>query len=386
MPDPLNINTETPWPAGTMPNGTGGGTRDKRYQSGFRTRSDEPKGQVLPYSGIRYKGTAQRIRSWSPSDSWTFPVGYTSTTPYLGDSAWNSNLGEYGKIVRNRAYAKFKDVALGDQAQIGVFVAEAREAYGMVANRAIGLYRSYKALRKGDFRGFLRNLRVDPKRKHRNLIRSAASEASGLWLEYWFGWSPSISDMFTAVEVLNSDLKQVRYFGSSGIRLPTAQTGVIGPSASNNRSQITVEDAVLVAKTGATLKITNPDLLLASRMGLINPLAIAWELVPFSFVVDWFTKFGDVLEAKTDFLGISLLDSYNTRYLKAKSTFVTWDKRAGPYGSGYNGQFVYGVHRMQRAKGLITPVTLYPKLVNFGQSRTRAATAVSLLTQIFLAK
>jgi len=192
--------------------------------------------------------------------------------------------------------------------------------------------------------------------------------------------------MFTAVEVLNSDLKQVRYSGSSRIRLPTAQTGVIGPSFSNNRSQITVEDGVLVAKTGATLKITNPDLLLASRMGLINPLAIAWELVPFSFVVDWFTKFGDVLEAKTDFLGISLLDSYNTRYLKAKSIFVTWDKRAGHLGSGYNGQFVYGVHRMQRAKGLITPVTLYPKLVNFGQSRTRAATAVSLLTQIFLAK
>lgn len=36
---------------------------------------------------------------------------------------------------------------------------------------------------------------------------------------------------------------------------------------------------------------------LPGRFGLLNPLEVIWELVPFSFVADWFLPIGDYLSA-----------------------------------------------------------------------------------------
>lgn len=51
--------------------------------------------------------------------------------------------------------------------------------------------------------------------------------------------------------------------------------------------------------------ITNPWLHTASSSGLINPLSIAWEVVPFSFVLDWFIPIGATLQAITASVGLT---------------------------------------------------------------------------------
>lgn len=377
MPAPLNRNESVTWPAHYA---WDGGTLRYRFQSGFRTlKTDPDKDQVLEYDSSRFAGVVSRYNVHPVYKSLTSPTGPGSGSPYWKD--WNGGNPGFASSVRNKCYAKFKEKALGDTAQIGTFIAEGREAYGMIAKRAIGLHRAYKSLRQGDFRRFLRDLSVNPKKRHRNKTHAAVREVSGLWLEYWFGWSPSVNDMFTAVEVLNASLAEERLSAASGRSYPQAERLNIGPSFSNNRSsQFT--SVRIIWKTGATLRVNSPNLLLSSRLGLIDPLQIAWEVVPFSFVADWFTKFGNVLSARTDFLGLSLLKPYRTCLCSGPFQVVTFDKRA----PGYGGTIDYHPVRMSRKKGLISPVVLWPVPTNFGQSHTRAATAVSLLSQILLAK
>jgi len=46
----------------------------------------------------------------------------------------------------------------------------------------------------------------------------------------------------------------------------------------------------------------------------------AWELIPFSFVVDWFVNFGDYIQALTPKLGIKGLSSWTTVIKETKVT------------------------------------------------------------------
>lgn len=137
----------------------------------------------------------------------------------------------------------------------------------------------------------------------------------------------------------------------------------------------------VIVKQGATFTLENKNLFLANRLGLVNPAAVAWELVPFSFVVDWFTNFGGYLDGFTDLVGLSYTDAYTTTYDRLEIT--------GEY--GYFNHPVYRPaivrwrqHRHNRSLGLSRPVSTFPRLLNFGNSKTRAATAVSLLTALFL--
>jgi hypothetical protein len=53
----------------------------------------------------------------------------------------------------------------------------------------------------------------------------------------------------------------------------------------------------------AHVKLSNPNLALASALGLANPVAIAWELIPFSFVVDRFVDVGSYLNSYSETFG-----------------------------------------------------------------------------------
>lgn len=388
MPSERKRNLVLRWgPGAILPGSPAWGVYRELAQDGyaFNKTTDSDKDQVLPYTGTQ--GYARLIRNRHiPGLPWNayYEPGIRSGTPYLGASG---GIGPYRDKAINKAYSKFKDKALGDTAQLGAFIAEGKQSYGMVANRATGIYRSYRQLRRGNFRGFLKELSVDPKRKHRSKTRAFAHETSGLWLEYWFGWSPSVNDMFAAVEQLNRTLSAERLHGIGMSWLPE-RVSQSGATAAVRRETC---KGKLFVKTGATCRLVNPDAALSASLGLANPLSIAWEVVPFSFVVDWFTKFGNVLNAKTDFLGIELMKAYTTVFYQVDMEFVTW---FGGNASGkpkaerpaWNITTGHTYYKTSRVKGLAYPVALRPKLLNFGSSATRAATAVSLLTSLFIRK
>lgn len=122
------------------------------------------------------------------------------------------------------------------------------------------------------------------------------------WLQWQYGWRPLMQDVFDAAnEGLNIALHQIRNLSASGkSRLkgsgPTPE-GLIylipwytiaeGSGKSACRIHITID------LPGATL----------DRWSSLNPVSLAWELTPYSFVVDWVYDVGSALRAcETAFL------------------------------------------------------------------------------------
>jgi hypothetical protein len=273
----------------------------------------------------------------------------------------------------NKAYERFRQKALGDASQLGTFVAEWRESLGMVTNRAIGLRKAYSALRKGKFRQALKHLSVAPKKKHRNKVSNAAHEASGLWLEYWFGWAPSLADMYTALEQLSDPLPLARFHGSA--RTLHQDDYFYAPWGIARQSS-----RAYWARTGASISVSNPNLFLASQLGVVNPVSVLWEVIPFSFLVDWVFKVGNFIESFTDFVGCSLDKPYSTYFMKYYDNHQIGAYLGQPY-SEWASTYVTGVVQI-RVPGIIRPVPDYHVFANLGTSITRTATAVSLLAQV----
>lgn len=355
---------------------TNGSVRTWKYFIGQKLTASDPRGLPLTYSG-RNVSSGAVLRPASPPISGYIPTPLDGTTNRLIDVCYAGTDPSQVTLARNRSWDKMLDKVRGDTSALGTAALEGRETFEMVANRVTGLYRAYKALRKGDFRRFLRELSCDPKRKHRSTVRTASNEASGIWLEYWFGWSPTVQDIGSAAMALgvNPVLASVRERGTSGFHIQEVRSISINGNA---RQHSTVVHGLV--RQGAEFRLTNENLFLASRLGLVNPVAIAWELVPFSFVVDWFTKFGSYLEGFTDLAGLQVVRPWSTSFAKIDTVGEYWLTRS----PGNRCVCRWRTYNLKRTTSLLRPVPVTPKLVNFGDSVTRAATAVSLLNVLFL--
>jgi hypothetical protein len=88
----------------------------------------------------------------------------------------------------------------------------------------------------------------------------------------------------------------------------------------------------------------------ARDFGLTELPLTAWELVPFSFVVDWFVNIGDWLEALTPKLGIKILsEGYTVKRKLLSLRTVSWTKQTVS-GNSYDasGSFLKSVDECER--------------------------------------
>lgn len=340
--------------------------------TGYVTNANESRTQVLDYKRVREELKVTKTLGNHPVSGVMQPGFGLIWSDFLDNQGRMSSA--QGIRCRNKAYSRFKDKVVGSNSTLGVLAAERREAYGMIANRALGLYRAYRDLRRGNFRDALKQLSVDPKRKHRNKLTSAASEASSLWLEYWFGWSPTVNDLYGLGETLTKDLPDKRYSGSAKEVMKLEQRP--------NQYSYDNAKAIYRARTGATVRLTNPDVFLLQSLGLANPASILWETIPFSFVADWFFRFGDVIDSCTDFVGLAFTDTYQSYKLEKVERYGVY------YAPGYYDEVTssFPGHAMFRDQGNISPTIAKPIWLDTWKSQTRAATAVSLLTQALTSK
>jgi len=190
-----------------------------------------------------------------------------------------------------------------------------------------------------------------------------------------------LQDMWGAIDAMtvNPVLQEVRAYGTARSKFSLRTYTVGNEQRRSNQSSGTV-----FVKQGGIFRLTNENLFLANRVGLINPASIAWEVLPFSFVVDWFTGLGNAIDGFTDLAGLSYDHTYTTEYWRIDSVNRYWnDWRPG---RAYKTSVFAREFRHNRKAGLSRPTVLPPRLQNFGSSLTRAASAVSLLIQLFIKK
>lgn len=118
-------------------------------------------------------------------------------------------------------------------------------------------------------------------------------EVSNRWLEYQYGWKPLLSSIYGAAdESIRLVLNKIQNFRVQAT-LPLPE-----PSDVNERDIIlrSKDRYNVVAKHSVeysiNMRVPSWD---PARWSSLNPASIAWELVPYSFVVDWFYDIGSSL-------------------------------------------------------------------------------------------
>jgi hypothetical protein len=254
--------------------------------------------------------------------------------------------------VQNAALDAFWANASGQNANYGQIFAEGRQTLNLVTNTAVKIAKCVKSLRRLDVWGAFDALGLSKKTKHfkdlrhksKNLRKTDYSHfVSSSFLEMEYGWKPLLSDVYDVAKDLAYRNAQKSYDvtirGSAVAEAPVKYVLVNGPSAPPATLNICG-----VGKNLKTLRVTyscryrvaSPALRTASALGLTNPLYLGWQLVPFSFVVDWFTPIGAYLESLSALQGLSFIDgTRSVLTLQTSGGILT-----GRTGVGGNGRFI----------------------------------------------
>lgn len=126
--------------------------------------------------------------------------------------------------------------------------------------------------------------------------RPLSERFSQKWLEYRYGWMPLIYDMEDAVKALSmAENKMARG------RATYSETGSVTEvwTASSTATRSDWSEVLTFERVHRGWAAAEFDIM-SSRFGL-DPIRTAWELVPFSFVMDWFVQVGDFIEATSPF-------------------------------------------------------------------------------------
>lgn len=118
--------------------------------------------------------------------------------------------------------------------------------------------------------------------------------ASG-YLEVMFGILPLMSSAHTAVEA----------YGKGILTRGTKVSAVSGQKRLNLRQPLSQAAMENVGRATFSGTVRNENLATLNSYGLINPLEMAWQRLPYSFVIDWFVPIGTILGSLTAEAGLS---------------------------------------------------------------------------------
>jgi hypothetical protein len=278
-----------------------------------------------------------KVYPWS-----TTSLGTKSVHEYLGGVhtaplAYESMLEE----ASLKAQQSFYNNADAYDSTLGVTLAELPKAIHLVGDSATRIARTFKRLKRFDIPGAFEALglaKVENLRHSNALIKSARNSkrsvvgrtdfAANAWLEMTYGWKPLLSEIDNAAHDLafgweahdadfrihgSGRVKSTAHF-VNGSRLAPGNNGP-GGAIDYHRQ----ESSVRVGYT-SHVKVTDPTWRALSSLGLANPLEIAWELLPYSFVVDWFVPFGDWIASLDAMAGLTMVDA--SKSVKTKSTLT----------------------------------------------------------------
>jgi len=111
-----------------------------------------------------------------------------------------------------------------------------------------------------------------------------------LWLELRYAWRPLLKDVFDLSESIQQlDVPRKRVVRASFHIKKVLANPILGAFNASGEGRYTKRIKAIISEKPFSF----PEYL-----GLTNPESIAWELVPFSFVADWFIPIGNYLETR----------------------------------------------------------------------------------------
>lgn len=276
-------------------------------------------------------------------------------------STWNSD-DELALIGKLRA-------KLGGEFDPGVFLAELPEALSMIRNSASRISRAYSSYKKGNaIKAW--NLLTDSKP-----YKKFGVNRSSNWLELQYGWLPLLSDAHSGAEFIAHHFSDVP--PKQVVRVSSSRNGKFVKPTSAGAYRYGLASHTTRVGYKATISENN----LPTLTGMIDPLTMAWEKLPYSFVIDWFLPVGDYLSARG--LAQRVSGTFERTVLVKKIGKNYGRNNQPPGGTTYRGGLLdfEGITFTRTVSGsLSVPLPSFKPLLSV-PSWGRAANAVALLLQ-----
>lgn len=229
-----------------------------------------------------------------------------------------------------------------------LFAAEGHKTLDLLRSNAFKIVESFRVIRNG------RWAREDPRKTAAKALEilgvlkpkgsSGSEKRSAQWLEYRYGVETLMMDVRDAAEYAASKMsdqpEQMSWSCKAEIELsPYSESlqqgdwnfGVMG-TIWKPTGRIAQIEGKIQAKAWIRAEVEVAGYRSMQQAGFANPLGLAWELIPLSFVVDWALNIGSYLEMQTALWGLRVLDAgYSLKYQG-----VTLAKAAKPYIDPYN--------------------------------------------------
>lgn len=344
------------------------------YSLSIRTRNVQAK----PYKAPLGYHMREHI-GWGYQSYWGVDGGPNGPTGGLADSwapenDWGAQL--VLEDLTSKALENFKD-KLGDSASWGETFGQADTSWRGAVDRIDQFGHFVQHVRHGRFGLAARTLRTPIPSNVSN--RKAFSQN---FLEYHLGWEPLVKDIYSSINFAQKPIPPSKVKARAStvnaytVNLVNDHDEFL--NFARNRHSTRVQFNLLVQ---AEVAVNNPNLWLLNRMGVVNPALIAWQLVPYSFVVDWFINLEQVISSYTDYYGLTMQNAFRTLFYRGdKQEYISraYGGSLGnpPHSGSTSTRNVEGCG-MWRDTGLPVP-SLHVRGFN-GLSPMRGATAMGLV-------
>lgn len=285
----------------------------------------------------------------------------------------------YRLEVLEKARSRALD-SLGDPAALLTLIAEYQSNLAFIANAAMYV-RDFVKVRRGILKPPRKTKGGRSLRKPRESITKhlpTKKDIASDYLAIQFVVLPTIADIERAMSALERTIPVFHGKGTATRRFDTTFDDKLSSSTSWQRSE---HKSKISCKVEAELRVTNPNLFLANRLGLINPVLTAYEVTPWSFVFDYFVNVSAWLGQFTETAGVTLHNAYHTVLLQDSVTYKRYT-RPNTWTQDYvlKSQVQTAGTTMQRTLGL--PAVTLRVRAPWRLSTTRASTSVALLLQM----
>lgn len=231
-----------------------------------------------------------------------------SLDDYPGNYGWS----DANSDAISQLYRKIKESPIN----LSVDAFEGRETMRMFRN-------AYNAVR---------GIKRFARRAFNDMKRDPSLSASNAWLQYQYGWKPLMGTIHGALMFHHEhwDFFKVRARGKASHSFSSriyngrfaygAHHDLVGSASYRDQYEI-------------YYAVTDREAFTRDRVMSMDPLAIAWELVPYSFVVDWFYDIGGYMDE------LQIAHNVNLKFYSGYRTRTKIETQSDIYhGKFYSGQ------------------------------------------------
>lgn len=160
----------------------------------------------------------------------------------------------------------------------------------------------------------------------------SAKELGSKWLEYQYGWKPIIQDIYDTSALLLRPVQERNTTIKVRKSIQDSRTDVY-PTAYGGKST-TVSTLIERCELSVTVSPALNGVQSLSKWSSLNPISIAWETLPYSFVVDWALDIGGYLRSAES----SIL--FMNNFVRGYKTLTTKRSAVGVVSTNYSDAYM----------------------------------------------